>query len=141
MKVTTASPTLVNAAAGQWGTSGANGGTVSLTADAQILAGNLVADKISSIAATLKNGSTLKGAIDSAGTAKAANLTLDSSSKWTVTADSHLTTLTGAKISGATITNIVGGGHTVTYSKSASANKGLGGKTYKLTDGGTLVAK
>ena len=58
-----------------------------------------------------------------------------------MTADSHLTSLTGAKMSGTTITNITGNGRTVTYDKSASANSALGGKTYSLTGGGTLVAQ
>lgn len=133
--------TLLNAAAGQWGTSGSNGGTANLSADSQVLVGNLVADKASSLNIALKNGSNLTGAINSAGTAKAASLTLDSTSVWTATANSHLTGLVGAKISGITVTNIKGYGNTVTYSKGASANSYLGGKTYSLAGGGKLVAK
>jgi len=55
-----------------------------------------------------------------------------------VTANSHLTALTGAVISGSTITNVKGNGHTVTYNAGASANSYLGGKTYTLAGGGTL---
>lgn len=141
VKVTAASGTLINAAAGQWGKSGSNGGTANLAASVQSLTGNLVADKLSSINLTLADGSTLKGAIDSANTAKSATLGLDATSIWTVTADSHLTSLAGAKISGMAISNIIGNGHTVTYDKSASANSSLGGKTYTLAGGGTLVAQ
>jgi hypothetical protein len=64
----------------------------------------------------------------------------DKSSTGNVTANSVLTSLTGAKISGSSITNIVGHGHTVTYRKSLAANQWLGGKTYTLAGGGKLVA-
>jgi hypothetical protein len=71
----------------RWGTSGANGGTVNLTADGQTLTGDFVTNDVtSSITASLKNGSSLTGAINSANTAKEVTLTLDSSSSWTVTA-------------------------------------------------------
>ncbi len=138
VKLSEASGVLVKAAAGQWGTSGANGGTVALIASDQKLSGALVADKLSAISVTLEDGSVLTSTVNGAGTAKSISLTLGSSSVWKVSGDSHLTALTGARISGSTITNIVGNGHTVTYSKSASANSYLGGKTYKLAGGGTL---
>lgn len=122
-----------------WGTAGANGGNIVLTADAQTLDGDLVADEISTITLTLANGSTLAGAIDSADTAQSAALTLDASSSWSVTADSHLTTLADdAALDGTTITNITGNGHTVTYDAGNTANAWLNGGTYNLTGGGTL---
>ncbi len=137
VSVTAASGTLLKAAAGNWGTSGSNGGTADLTASGQTLTGNLVADSISSITAALKNSSALNGSIDADNTAKAVNLTLDSSSTWTVTADSHLTCLSDAGgISGTAVTNITGNGHTVYYSQSACS--GLGGATYTLSGGGYL---
>ena len=120
-----------------WGTKGANGGTVTLIADAQTLNGSFSADKLSSITATLQNGSALTGAINTGGSAKAANLTLDVSSTWNVTADSTLTSLTGPAISGTTVTNITGNGHTVYYNTSASP--ALNGQTYTLVGGGTLT--
>jgi hypothetical protein len=52
-----------------------------------------------------------------------------------------VTTLKGAVISGDEVTNIVGNGHNVYYSKSSSANSYLGGKTYQLADGGELIAQ
>ncbi len=135
--ISVGSGVLVNAAAGNWGTSGANGGTVILTAEGQELSGNLTADEISSITFILKNGSAWSGAINSAKTAKSISLTLDASSTWNVTADSYLTTFSDdAGISGATITNITGNGHTVFYD--ASASPSLGGKTFTLQGGGTL---
>jgi len=138
VNVTATSGTLVNAAGtDRWGQSGANGGTVLFTADQQALAGDLVADSISSIALTLQNGSALTGAINSAHTAQALSLTLDATSTWTVTADSYLTSLTDpAGISGTTITNIIGNGHTVYYDPVACP--ALGGATYTLKGGGTL---
>ncbi len=54
-----------------------------------------------------------------------------------VTADSHVDALTGAAISGSTVTNITGNGHTGYYDKTASPE--LGGKTYALAGGGTLT--
>jgi len=112
---------------------------VILTADGQTLAGDMVADKISTISAILQNSSTLTGAINADKAAKAVNLTVDSSSTWSVTADSYLTTLADAGgISGTTIANIQGNGHTVYYDAGNSANSGLGGKTYTLAGGGQL---
>ena len=138
VKVSAPSGVLVKATAGQWGTSGSNGGTVRLTATGETLAGSIVADKVSSVTLTLTKASTLTGAIDTAGTAKGTALALDPTSTWSVTANSHLTTLTGALVSGSTITNVKGNGHTVSYDANASANSYLGARTYTLAGGGTL---
>jgi hypothetical protein len=137
--INAASGILVNAAAGSWGTSDSNGGIVLLTADRQTLTGSLVGDGISSISLTLQNGSSLTGAINSAKTARAANLTMDASSTWTVTTDSFLAGFSDASgISGSTITNITGTGHIIYYDASLAANSSLGAKTYNLTGAGTL---
>lgn len=138
VKVTAASGVLVDASANsRWGASGANGGTVILTADGQTLAGNMTADKISSITVTLQNGSSLTGAINTARTAKAVNLTLDATSRWSVTADSYVTCLTIPNLSGDSITTIIGNGHTVYYDQGACP--ALDGKTYSLAGGGALT--
>jgi hypothetical protein len=108
-------------------------GQVAFTADGEDLSGNVVTDSTSSAALTLTSGSTLTGKIDKAA------LSLDSTSTWTVTADSTLTTLTGARISGGTVTNIVGNGNNVYYD--SGANTALGGKTYTLTGGGHLIPR
>ena len=139
VRITATSGTLLEASASSWGTSGSNGGTAVLTASEQTLTGNLVADAISSISTTLEKGSALTGSINGAATAKAASLTLDSSSTWTVTADSHLSGLIGVVVSGASVTNIVGNGHTVTYDATLAANSSLGGRTYSLANGGQLT--
>jgi hypothetical protein len=131
-KVTTAG-TLIKATSSQWGTSGKNGGTVTFTASGETLAGNVTTDSISSADLLLKDGSSL------AGTINAASLALDRTSSWTVTGDSVLTGLSDPDgISGTTITNIIGNGHTVTYNAGLAANSALGGKTFSLANGGTL---
>jgi hypothetical protein len=130
------SDTLIDASADRWGSSGSNGGTVVLTADDQELVGDVLTDDISSANLTLKDGSSLAGTIDSAA------LTLDASCTWTVTGASTLASLSDAAgISGSSITNVVGNGHTVTYDADLSANSALGGKTYSLVNGGQLVPK
>jgi hypothetical protein len=122
----------------RWGTSGSNGGTVILVTDAQTLSGDLVADEISSITATLQNGSSLTGAVDAGNTAKEINLTLDFSSNWTVIADSYLSWLTDPDgTSGTTINNINGNGHTVYYNASLCTD--FGRQTFALNGGGTLT--
>ncbi len=124
------------AAADRWGREGSNGGNAELTVEKTALKGDLECDEISSIAATLKNESTLSGAV------RGASLTLDSSSKWIVTADSTLAGL--GEIEGVTdlsIPNIEGNGHQVTYDASLPANAWLKEKTYALAGGGHLVPR
>ena len=126
---------LVNASGTtRWGTSGKNGGIVNLTADGEKMKGSLITDNISTISAKLLNNSELTGSINKAA------LEIDTTSSWNVTENSVLTGLTDPSgISGTTITNIVGNGFTVTYDKSLATNSNLGGKTYTLTNGGTLT--
>ena len=133
VKLSAPSGVLVNAAASRWGRSGSNGGHVELTGDNQTLAGDITVDKISSAIVALKNHSVLAGAVQNAA------LALDGTSQWNVTADSALTSLTlvdGPPSAG--ISNIHGNGHTVRYKANLPANQWLGGKTWKLADGGTL---
>ena len=138
VRVVAAAGTVLDAAASTWGTSGANGGNIIFTACRQSLSGNVTVDDISTAALTLKNGSTLTGAINSAKTAKRVSLALDASSRWMLIGNSDLTVLSdSAGISGATISNIVDNGHTVSYN--ASADPALGDKTYSLVGGGTLT--
>ena len=133
VKVSATSGVLVNAAASRWGRSGSNGGHVELTGDNQKLAGDISVDKVSSASVALKNHSVLNGAVQNAA------LALDASSEWKVTADSTLTSLAAKDcLSGDTIINIHGNGHTVRYKGDLAANQWLGGKTWKLAEGGTL---
>ncbi len=135
--VAVSSGTLVNASATtRWGTAGSNGGNATFIADSTTLAGDVLADNISSVAVGLRNGSTLTGSVNPA------FLTLGAASTWNVTGDSVLTGLSDPDgISGTTITNIVGNGHTVTYDAGLAANSALGGKIYTLANGGSLVPR
>ena len=132
--LTAHSGTLIDAAPGAWGTSGSNGGVVKFTATDEKLTGDVLTGTSSSISLNLKHASTLKGKIDKAA------LTLDATSRWTVTANSALSALSDTSgISGDVISNIIGNGHTVTYDASLAANRLLGGKTYSLANGGRLM--
>ena len=78
-----------------WGKSGSNGGTVTLNLTNQSAQGSIVVDSISSLTMNLTNGSSFTGAINSDNQGEV-NLTLDSSSSLTLTADTYLTSLTNA---------------------------------------------
>ena len=78
---------------GEWGSQGSNGGNLTFNATNQILNGNISVDNISTASFILKS-STLTSTINSENNAKEVNLSLDSSSKWGVTGDSYVTTLT-----------------------------------------------
>ena len=107
---------------------------VTFKADGETMNGNLLADATSTLAVTLQNSTTLKGAIQRAA------LTMDANSVWNVTGNSVLTSFSDASgISGTSITNITGNGYTVYYNASLSANSTLGGKTFSLANGGTLT--
>ena len=79
--------------ASKWGTSGKNGGTVTLNAKNQKITGNILVDNISTLDLSLKNGSSYTGTINSENTAKTINITLDSSSSITLAGDSYITSL------------------------------------------------
>ena len=79
--------------AAKWGTSGSNGGNVTLNANNQKVEGDILVDNISTLDFSLKNGSSYVGAINGDNTAKTINITLDSSSTLTLTGDSYITSL------------------------------------------------
>ena len=78
-----------------WGTSGSNGGDVVLTTSSQTMDGNITVDDISTLDMTLSDGSAFTGTINSTGDAGEVNVTLDSSSTWTLTGDSYITSFDG----------------------------------------------
>lgn len=86
----------LRAQADSWGTSGSNGGDVTLTMSKQKAAGNIVIDSVSTLDMTMKNGSSYKGTINGSNEAKSISLTLDKSSKITLTGDSYVTSFTDA---------------------------------------------
>ena len=79
--------------AAKWGTSGSNGGNVTLNAKNQKIEGDILVDNISTLDLSLKNGSSYSGKINSDNIAKTINITLDSSSTLTLTGDSYITSL------------------------------------------------
>jgi len=91
-----------------WGTAGANGGQVTFNLDGQTLSGNISVDSISTLDMNLTNSSSYTGAINSDGTsASVLSVTLDSTSTWTLTADSYITSFTGS------LSNVNLNGHTL----------------------------
>jgi hypothetical protein len=78
-----------------WGTQGANGGDVILTADSQKLNGTILVDSISSLDFTMKNTSELNGAINPDGEGGMVNVVLESGSSWNMTGDSYITSFDG----------------------------------------------
>jgi hypothetical protein len=110
--------------------------TAMVTLDGETLSGNLISDNTSTLTATLKNGTSLTGMIS------AAALTLDATSAWVLSANSYVTTFSDPSgISGTSVTNITGNGCNVYYDASLAANSSLGGKTYSLMNGGSLLPK
>lgn len=116
--------------ANNWGQAGANGAQVTFTGRDQALAGDVVADTVSSVDLYLLEGTTWTGTADieenPAGSTSGAPLTVnvDASSTWVVTADSHVSVLNvadgGAVVdeSGAVV-NIVAAGQTMVAGTSA----------------------
>ncbi|MBQ3408774.1 MAG: hypothetical protein IJH12_06205 [Clostridia bacterium] len=81
---------------GKWGTSGSNGGDVTLNATNQQVNGNVYVDNVSALAMSISSGSSYEGTINADNTAKTLAITLDSSSTLTLTGDSYITSLNNA---------------------------------------------
>ena len=112
-----------------------NSGVAACNTSGVNLVGNFVAEALSTLDLSMTTSSTFNGTLTNVG------LTLDGTCTWTVAANSTTTVLVGAIISGTTITNITGNGHTVYYSKALSSNSYLGGLSYTLVGGGTLIGQ
>ena len=82
--------------AAKWGTSGSNGGTVTLNAKNQKISGDIIVDNISTLDLSLKNGSSYIGKINSENTAKKISISLDSTATLTLTGDSYVSSLEDA---------------------------------------------
>lgn len=97
--LTLANDTLLTAAGNSssrgWGTAGSNGAAVTMTTSQQKLSGKITVDSISSLNLSLTNGTTYEGSINTDGAAGTVNVTLDSSSTWTLTGDSYVTSFDG----------------------------------------------
>ena len=77
------------------------------TANRQEIVGNTIVDKISTLDFTLTSGSTLRGTINNANSGGSVTVHVDETSRWTLTADAYVTSLTG------TTENIIPNGFTV----------------------------
>jgi len=83
----------LKATTAKWGTTGSNGGNVTLNMINQKANGDIIIDSISTLALTMKNKSVLVGSIDSDNQAKQVSLSLSSDSILSLTADTYLDTL------------------------------------------------
>ena len=86
----------LRAEAAAWGTSGSNGGQVTLTMSDQNAEGDIVIDSISILDMSLSDSSAYTGTINGDNTAQSISLTLDSSSTITLTGNSYITSLSNA---------------------------------------------
>lgn len=107
---TDSSGNFLRAQADSWGTSGSNGGDVTLTMSKQKATGDIVIDSVSTLNMTMKNKSTYKGTINGSNEAKSITLKLDKTSKITLTGDSYVTSLEDAD---STYSNINFNGYTL----------------------------
>jgi len=78
-----------------WGTSGSNGGSVTLNTISQKMTGNIVVDSISSLVMNMSSSS-YEGTINGDNTAKSITLKLDKNSTITLTGNSYVTSLDNA---------------------------------------------
>lgn len=76
-----------------WGTTGQNGGSVTLTLKNQTVTGNIVVDSISTLSMELSDSSSFEGSINSSNEAKSITLKLSKNSKIKLTGDSYVTSL------------------------------------------------
>ena len=86
----------------EWGTSGSNGGSVTLKLTNQNIEGDLEIDESSSLSVTMVN-STIKGKINNSKNSATISITLDSASKITLTGNSYISSLNNADSTGSNI--------------------------------------
>ena len=84
----------LRAATAGWGSSGSNGGQVNLYASQQTINGDMIVDDISVLNLYLSDSSVWNGAVNSSGEAGEVYVSLSGGSKWVLTADSYITSLT-----------------------------------------------
>jgi len=88
-----ASGNFMRLAAAGWGSEGSNGGHVTLNASDQAINGDVLVDSVSELNMYLKDSSTLTGAVNPANEG-AVYVEIESGSKWVLTGDSYVTSLT-----------------------------------------------
>ena len=97
----------------EWGTTGSNGGDVTMTVTGQNIVGDIVVDDYSSLTLYLKSSSSFKGTINSAESSGTINIVIDSTSTLTLTGDSKISKLTNDDSTGS---NVITGDYTLSYS-------------------------
>lgn len=85
---------LLRAEAAGWGSEGSNGGHVTMNLTGQTAEGDMIVDDISSLNLYLKSGSSYTGAVNEANSEGQIYVEITDGSKWTLTADSYITSLT-----------------------------------------------
>ena len=109
----------------RWGTSGSNGGVVTLNLKNQNIKGNFVVDESSGLTINLENSS-IEGIINGDKTGAKVAIVLDSNSKITLTGNSYYTSLTNANSVG---DNIIKGGYELTQYEEKSISRSSGGQS------------
>ena len=84
----------LRAEAAGWGNEGSNGGHVNMTASDQEINGDMVVDQVSELNLYLKDNSVFTGAINSDGAAGSVYVEIEAGSRWVLTGDSYITSLT-----------------------------------------------
>ena len=84
----------LRAAAAGWGTEGSNGGHVTMNLKNQMLEGDMIVDEVSSLNLYLSDSSSYSGAINQENSDGQIYVEVEEGSKWTLTADSYITSLT-----------------------------------------------
>ncbi|MBR4471982.1 MAG: hypothetical protein IKS54_11790 [Erysipelotrichaceae bacterium] len=84
----------LRAAAAGWGTTGSNGGHVTMDLTKQDVQGDMIVDEVSSLNLYLKDGSSYTGAINEENEGGQIYVEIEEGSKWVLTADSYITSLT-----------------------------------------------
>jgi hypothetical protein len=80
-----------------WGTAGSNGGNATFNVSQQVIAGDIQVDSISTLDMNIADSSSFTGSINPDGTqASALSVTIDSTSTWTLTADSYISSFNGS---------------------------------------------
>ncbi len=102
----------------EWGTSGSNGGDVTMTVTGQTIVGDIVIDDYSSLTLNLKSSSSFTGTINAAKSSGTINIVIDESSTITLTGNSTITKLTNSDSTG---NNINTGDYSFSYSDSSES--------------------
>jgi hypothetical protein len=80
-----------------WGSAGSNGGDAIFNISEQVISGDIQVDSISTLEMNISNSSSFTGSINSDGTqASSLSVTIDSTSTWTLTADSYVSSFNGS---------------------------------------------